>query len=291
MEKEHLYFNNNVDSKTINLYELSIIKKILSENKVDFQYEIVNESLFTNFMKYWTEDSVLQMDSLIQNLPTEFLELFKKYFGNDIPRIHNIANIVKDFNYLNKNTKKFKTSAVIHMGFRGNNIQPWFTPPDFPYFKLINQLNNKCKEIILKYYPVCISEIKEPSEKLLKIALLNCDKKDNKAKDVFQNIILPEKLQKLGIEKDIFIDMDDIKGITQKAKSSFIYMHPELVGTPNNPSVKDLNNIQQKIYSQRIEEHNIKLVKQDYKNIEKISNPSKIVRDIAINEFKKKWER
>ena len=287
MEKEHLYFNNNVDSKTINLYELSIIKKILSENKVDFQHEIVNESLFTNFMKYWTEDSVLQMDSIIQNLSEEYQNIFKKYFGNDIPRIHAVANIVKDFHYLNKNTKKFKTSAEIHMGFRGNNIQAWFTPSDFPYFKLINQLNNKCKEIILKYYPVCISEIKEPSEKLLKIALLNCDKKDNKAKYVFQNIILPEKLQKLGIENNKFTDMSDIKNITSDARLLFIYTHPELI----NPKIEKLNDKELKIYNTRIEEYNINLVKKDYKNIEKISNPSKIVRDIAISEFRKKWER
>ncbi len=287
MEKEHLYFNNNVDSKTINLYELSIIKNILSENKVDFQYKIVNESLFTNFMKYWNEDSVLQMDSLIQNLTTEFLELFKKYFGNDIPRIHNTANIVKDFHYLNKNTKKFKTSAVIHMGFRGNNIQPWFTPFDFPYFKLINQLNNKCKETILKYYPYAIQYTKEPSKKLLKIALLHCDKKNEKAKDVFKDITLPEDLQIFGIQNDKFENINDIKDITPNARLLFIYMHPELIDL----KIEELNDKELKIYNKRMEEYNINLVKKDYKNIEKISNPSTTVRNIAISEFRKKWER
>ena len=289
--KENLYVHDDKNTDDISIHELKIIKNVLEIDGVDFQYEVKNGHLFTNFMKYWDEDSVLQMDCIIQKLPEEYQNIFKKAFGNDIFRIHAVANIVKDFHYLNKNTKKFKTSAVIHMGFRGDNIQPWFTPFDFPYFKLINQLNNKCKEIILKYYPSCIREIKEPSEKLLKIALLHCNKKDNEARVVFENIVLPEKLQKLGIENNIFVDMNDIKGITEEAKSFFIYMHPELVDTPNNPSVKDLNDIQQKIYNKRIEDYNIKLVRQDYKNIEKIPNPSDEVRKFAISEFRKKWGR
>jgi len=107
------------------------------------------------------------------------------------------------------------------------------------------------------------------------------------ANDIFENITLPEDLQIFSIEKNILTQMKSIKNITPKAKLAFICQHPELI----NPKIEKLNSKELKAYKEAIEKYNINLVKQDYKNIEKIKNPSKTVKDIAIKEFMKKQER
>ena len=292
--------NDYIDIRYVNKKELETIKKFLSKNGINFEYSI-NKRLFTNFMEFWNENSILQMDTIITKISKENLNLLKKYFGIKTLQIKQAANAIRNLRYLEKNIQHFIPSYKITLiNFRKDAFETKNSSNENldPIGSTINKLNNKCKKIILTYFPKQLLNIKNPDKELLKTAIIS-SKFNSYPGYIFSKITLPEELQIYGIKECVFKDTYEIKDITPKAKSFLIHMNAHNYNSviKHGATLMELNKKEKNLVRKRIteskpiENYNKWFIKQDYKNIEKIPNPSDEIRRLAINEFRKKWER
>ncbi len=299
-DKEIIHRQNDyINIRYVNKKELEIIKKFLGENGVNFEYSI-NKNLFTNFMEFWNENSILQMDTIITKISKENLNLLKKYFGPKVLQIKQFANTIRDIHYLEKNIQHFIPSyKITFIKFIKNTFEIDGTDNGSdPIGSTINKLNNKCKKIILTYFPKQLLNIKNPDNELLKTAIIS-SKFNSYPGYIFSKITLPEELQIYGIKEGVFKDTYEIKDITPKAKSFLIHMNAHNYNSviKHGATLMELNKKEKNLVRKRIteskpiENYNKWFIKQDYKNIEKIPNPSDEIRQLAINEFRRKWER
>ncbi|MBR1544542.1 MAG: hypothetical protein IJ638_01200 [Alphaproteobacteria bacterium] len=101
-------------------------------------------------------------------------------------------------------------------------------------------------------------------------------------------------------------DIKEVKNLSKEARLAFIENNPERIITKINIrnwatrdlTIYDLTKEELKayehameVYKGKQEQKQIDLVRKDYRNIEKIENPSSIVRNYAVQTFRRQWER
>ena len=142
----------------------------------------------------------------------------------------------------------------------------------------------------------------KPSDEIVEYAL--------KTKEASLNWLKPEQRNKnidlFAAKLGLIYDIKGIKGLSKEAKLAFIENNPERIITKitaenfntKELTIYDLNKEELNAYnkgmevrSKKEEEKQIKLVKKDPREIYKIKNPSDKIRQLAINEFRRKWER
>ena len=124
------------------------------------------------------------------------------------------------------------------------------------------------------------------------------------------NWLKPEQRNKnidlIAAKLGLIYNIKEIKDLSKEAKLAFIENNPEKIITKitaenfntKELTIYDLNKEELNAYnkgmevrSKKEEEKQIELVKKDPREIYKIKNPSTLVKNYAINAFRRKWER